>query len=124
MRSAVLALALAFAPLAGCSTGRPTYDWGRYESLLYDMYRRPGKADPSVQIAKLSEDIERAQGRGRAVPPGVHAHLGYMFYLQGNLNAALGEFQTEAMLYPESAKFMKRLEAGATRSAPSATDSP
>ncbi len=124
MRSAVLVLVLALAPLAGCTAGRATYEWGRYESLLYDMYRRPGKADPAIQIAKLSEDIDRAQGRGRAVPPGVHAHLGYMFYLQGNLNAALGEFQTEARLYPESAKFMRRLEDGATQSARSATDSP
>ena len=36
----------------------------------------------SRQIAQLNEDIERAHGSGSAVPPGVHAHLGYMLYLE------------------------------------------
>ncbi len=114
LRLRLPALALALGLIAGCGTVDQTYSWGRYEALLYDMYRRPGKADPSVQIAQLNEDIERAHGRGSAVPPGVHAHLGYMLYLQGNLAAAQREFETENRLYPESAVLMERLSGRAT----------
>jgi hypothetical protein len=40
------------------------------------------------------------------VPPGVHAHLGYMYYLSGNAEAAFDEFATERALFPESATFV------------------
>lgn len=82
------------------------YRWGDYESVLYDMYIRPGKADPTTQIARLSEDITRTQAGGQHVPPGVHAHLGYLYYSQGQLDAAYEEFTTEKSLFPESARFI------------------
>ncbi len=92
---------------AGCAeTEAPLYRWGNYENLIYDMYVNPGKAEPGVQIAKLSEDIQRANAEGKRVPPGVHAHLGYMYYTQGNQGEALQEFALERELYPESAVFI------------------
>jgi hypothetical protein len=107
----VLALLLA----TGCATTKqPHYQWGQYEQLVYEMYAKPGKAEPGVQVAKLSEDIERAQAEGRRVPPGVHAHLGYMYYIQGNEQGAYNEFAIERELFPESAVFIdgivKRLQ--------------
>jgi hypothetical protein len=44
------------------------------------------------------------------VPPGVHAHLGYMYYLQGNTGAAYQEFMTERELFPESATFVNGIQ--------------
>ena len=73
--------------LAGCATG-PLYEWGHYEDLVYEMYVQPGKADPAVQVEKLSRDVAEAETKGRLVPPGVYAHLGYMYLLQGNAAAA------------------------------------
>lgn len=82
------------------------YHWGRYEDLLYDMYVNPGRTDAGAQAAKLSEDIDKAQAEGKAVPPGVHAHLGFLYYQQGNPGGARQEFQTEKRLFPESAAFI------------------
>ncbi|MDF1552646.1 MAG: DUF4810 domain-containing protein [Deferrisomatales bacterium] len=88
----------------GCATEKPTlYRWGEYEQLIYEMYARPGAADPGTQMAKLSADVERTLAEGQRVPPGVHAHLGYLYYLQGNRGAALHEFSTERAVFPESA---------------------
>ena len=82
------AAALAAVLAAGCAQQPYIYRWGVYEELVYEMYAKPGKADPGTQVAKLSEDIARTEAQGGRVPPGVHAHLGYMYYLQGNRDAA------------------------------------
>jgi hypothetical protein len=99
------ALALAFV-VGGCAQSSALYRWGDYESVLYDMYLRPGKADPITQIARLTEDITRTQAAGQRVPPGVHAHLGYLYYSQGQLDAAYEQFVTEKSLFPESTRFI------------------
>ena len=72
-------------------------------------YVGPGKIDSDTQIAKLSENIEQARAQGKPVPPGVHAHLGYLYFLQGNPSAAQQEFETEKSLFPESAVFVDGL---------------
>jgi len=87
----------------GCAQTPALYRWGLYEDLLYDMYKSPGKADPATQVAKLREDVAETESTGRRVAPGVHAHLGYMYYLQGNAAAAAEEFRRERELFPESA---------------------
>jgi len=102
-----LVVVIALAAL-GSACAQPTslYRWGEYESLVYDMYMRPGKADPTTQIAKLNEDIERANAEGQRVPPGLHAHLGYLYYGQGQLDAAYEQFTIEKTLFPESTVFV------------------
>lgn len=99
---------VALAAVAGiaCAQGPALYRWGVYESLLYDMYQKPGTADPGAQVAKLREDVARTEAGGQRVPPGVHAHLGYMYYLQGNAAAARQEFREERELFPEAAPFI------------------
>jgi hypothetical protein len=92
---------------AGCAPRKPEiYRWGLYEGLVYQMYAEPGSADPDTQVVRLSEDVTRTEAEGQRVPPGVHAHLGYMYYLTGNTEAAYREFSTEAELFPESATFV------------------
>jgi hypothetical protein len=93
--------------LSGCAHQKPPlYHWGEYENLVYDMYVNPGKADPGTQIVELSEDIQQASALGQRVPPGVHAHLGYMYYIQGNPDEARHEFLIERELFPESKVFI------------------
>ena len=104
----LVAAALAVLTTA-CGQPSTLYRWGEYESLVYDMYMRPGKADPTTQIARITEDIERtsAQGQqGQHVPPGLHAHLGYLYYGQGQIDAAYEQFVAEKTLFPESAVFV------------------
>ncbi len=100
--------------LTGCGGTQSLYHWGHYEDLLHAMYTHPGKAEPPLQIEILSQDIDRAHASGQAVPPGVHAHLGYLLSLQGHMDAARREFETEKSLYPESARFMDQLMKGMT----------
>jgi hypothetical protein len=92
--------------LSGCATTGPLYYWGEYEELVYQMYIQPGKADPANQIAQLREDINKANADGKPVSPGLHAHLGYMYFLQGDTHSAVLEFETEKKLFPESAIFV------------------
>lgn len=104
--------------LSACDPGtkKPTldYHWGAYEGLVYDMYANPGEATPVIQVDMLAAQIEQTRSRGEPVPPGVHAHLGYMHYISGNIDAALIEFDEERVTYPESATFIdgitRRLE--------------
>lgn len=92
--------------LTGCAEKQALYRWGVYEALLYDLYAKPGRADPGTQVVKLSEDVTRTQAEGKRVPPGVHAHLGYMYYLQGNTAEAQRQFATERARFPESSTFI------------------
>jgi len=104
-----LQLSIMVAALCALSACAPKsiYYWGRYEDLIYDMYVNPGKADPGTQVARLTEDIDKAHAQGQPVPPGVHAHLGYLYYQQGNLGGAEQEFRTEKKLFPESTPFVE-----------------
>jgi hypothetical protein len=100
------ALLMCSGALSACTQQKTLYDWGSYEQLVYDMYANPGKADPGTQIAKLTEDIERINAEGHHVAPGVHAHLGYLYYTQGQVALAKEEFSLEKQLFPESAVFI------------------
>ncbi|GAB3672553.1 DUF4810 domain-containing protein [Salinisphaera aquimarina] len=97
--------------VTGCASQgkQPLYRWGGYQSLIYQQYVKPGTAEPGIQVDKLSADIERTQAEGKRVPPGEHAHLGYMQYQIGNTDQAVQEFQVERNVYPESATLMDRL---------------
>lgn len=99
---------VALCALSGCASPG-LYYWGHYEDLIYDTYAKPGTADSGTQVAKLTEDIDKAHAEGKAVPPGVHAQLGYVYYQQGNLGGAEHEFQTEKQLFPESTVFIDGL---------------
>jgi hypothetical protein len=105
--AALLILAVAvLATASGCTQTTDIYRWGEYEDLVYAMYVKPGTADPGTQALELAEDVARTESEHRRVPPGVHAHLGYLYYLQGNIDAAFVEFQTEKELFPESTVFI------------------
>jgi len=106
MRKMRAAFAIAALLVLSACVKPPLYSWGRYEDLIYQMYIKPGDADPVTQTAKLREDIEKANVESKPVPPGVHAHLAYLYYQQGDLGAAKQEFLIEKKLFPESAPFV------------------
>lgn len=86
----------------GCASSSNLYYWGEYEELVYNMYNKPGSATPEVQIDKLTRDIQKADSRGRPVPPGVFAHLGFMYAAVGNQSDAIASFNEEKERFPES----------------------
>jgi len=104
----MLSVALIVILLAGCSSGpRPLYYWGHYESILYDIYMKPGEADTETQILKLREDIQRSEAKGLAVAPGIYAHLGVLHANKGELDAAQQAFALEQERFPESRHFVQ-----------------
>lgn len=114
-----MSVALLSVLITGCATTQSSlYHWGHYEQLLYDAYNRPDKAEPELQIEKLTQDIEDAQGAGKRVPPGIYAHLGYLFIAQGNRDQSMAAFLKEKELYPESAVFIDGIMARLTKGDP------
>ena len=105
----VFLLGLAILGLSACAVQGPLYHWGPYETLVYQMYAEPGRADPSAQVEQLARDVAAAQASGERVAPGVHMHLGYMYWLQGDAGAARAEIETEKRIFPESSVFAERL---------------
>jgi len=104
-----IGLLLAIALFAGCARRPTLYSWGQYEDLIYASYAKPGEMPPERQVEKLEEDYQKARSENKPVPPGWHAHLGYLYFQLGKLDQARQEFETEKAAFPESAVFMDRL---------------
>lgn len=88
--------------MAGCASNKDIYYWGEYEQLIHDAYMRPGSADTATQIEKLTADIEKAAATGKKVPPGIYAHLGFLYAMEGKDSQSKAAFKQEQTLYPES----------------------
>jgi hypothetical protein len=100
----------ALAILAGCEAPkRPGYHWGDYEALLYNASDESDNIRPDRQARKLEALIEDADRRGRRVPPGVHAHLAYMYLLIERPDLARDNFLLEKEKYPETAVFIDHM---------------
>ena len=88
---------------AGCAARQQDlYYWGEYEQLIHDAYMKPGAADTTTQIEKLTADIEKASATGKRVPPGIYAHLGFLYAMEGKDSQSKAAFKQEQTLYPES----------------------
>lgn len=109
-RAGTLALLLV---LTGCAAPS-LYSWGHYEAVIYATYAKPGAVPPERQIELLEQDYQKARSENKPVPPGFHAHLGYLYFQLGRLDEARREFETEKARFPESAVFMDRLLARLT----------
>ncbi len=110
MNSITLPVALlAAALMTGCASQSGSYRWGSYEDQIYAMYAEGGKSSPQQQILKLEIDVEKARAANKPLPPGHHAHLGYLYYQTGRIDQAIASFETEKLLFPESRAYMDRL---------------
>ncbi len=102
--------------LTACASPTPSlYQWGSYEQQVYAIYNDPGKVPIEQQIAKLEEDYQKARASNKLMPPGFHAHLGYLYFGTGKLDQARQSFATEKSLFPESAVYMDRILAKLTQ---------
>ena len=105
-----LAAALVLFSVAAAGCGSPSYyEWGRYEDSIYDVTIRPDGFDLAAEIDSLEQQIEKTVAKQRPIPPGLHAHLGYLHSVAGNVEAARGHFEQEKALFPESARFVDGL---------------
>jgi hypothetical protein len=109
--SGALALWLAFMVI-GCASANNNpalYYWGSYQQQIYASYNDAGSASPEQQLQQLEADFEKARAANRPVPPGYHAHMGYLYFQVGRLDQAVQAFTTEKTLFPESTIYMDRL---------------
>ena len=108
LRLLLLGAGVCMVVLAGCASPPETslYRWGVYEDLMHLSYTEPGEAGPITQAQRLDEDIARTRAEGKQVPPGVHAHLGFLHYTLGDRVSARANFMRERELFPESATFI------------------
>jgi hypothetical protein len=113
--SSLTVCVLAAIALCGCQLPQEKYYWGHYEEVVYLSYSQPDKVPVAMQIQTLETDIQQAATLKKDVPPGVHAHLGYLYTQAGNVEKAKAEFGKEKQLYPESTVLVDRLIANLTR---------
>jgi len=90
---------------AACKTTEPTYYYGAYPQAIYS-YFKADETSLSQQILILEQVIEQAQGKGKPVAPGVHAHLGMLYFESGNAEQGVSHFEQEKALFPESAAYL------------------
>ena len=103
-----ICLTLMSLALVGCATHPPLYHWGGYQTALYSHMLHDSKFTPTEEIAFLRKDQSQSQREGDALPPGFHAHLGYLYYQVGNREMARTEFLTEKKRFPESTVLIER----------------
>ncbi len=97
--------ALFCATTLGCAQQNTLYRWGSYEDGLYqNLVRRT--EDPATQAVRLAADVARTEAEGKRVPPGAHAHLGWLLYSTGDSQGARTHLETEKSLFPESTKMV------------------
>ena len=105
-----VALCASFFVLTGCANQQQSlYQWGSYENQVYALYADNGRVPPEAQITQLEEDYQKARAANKSVPPGYHAHLGFLDFQVGKPDQALQSLQTEKALFPESTVYMDRL---------------
>jgi hypothetical protein len=92
--------------ITGCATNKDIYYWGEYETLIHNSYIEPGSADPQTQIEKLNVDLQKAEAKGKRIAPGIYAHLGFLYAMQGKDSQSKAAFMEERTLYPESSIFI------------------
>ncbi len=100
-------ITLSAALLAGSCETPTRYEWGSYESSVYAI--TTAEADVGAEIEGIETTLQRGRDRDKPAPPGMHAHLGYLYLLRDDPDSATAAFETEKELFPESAAFVDGL---------------
>lgn len=102
-------LPAALLQLAGCST---TYEWGAYEPVVLRPTARTALGRD--ERARLGAQIVQAREkrRGRTIPPGAQAHVGWLYLQTGEKGEARRWLEAEKQSFPESAGLVDKLLEG------------
>lgn len=97
------ALLLCSAVLAGCAGQKTLYQWEGYQTQVHQYFKGDS---PEAQVEALERDLEKIKAKDGMVPPGYHAQLGLLYSGLGKDDQMVQQFQTEKVLFPESAPYM------------------
>jgi len=95
--------------LTACDASKTHYQWGIYEDRLHADYIHPGELSPLDAAEILTTDVSATVEKGEKVPPGVLAHIAYLYFQAGELDTAIEFFNREKTQFPESSKFIDTL---------------
>lgn len=107
IRKIILVAILAIAA-SGCKTTEPQYYYGQYSNAVYS-YFKADEVTVEEQISILEEVIQTAAANSKYVAPGIHAHLGMLYFEVGNHQLGAQHFEQEKALFPESTHYINFL---------------
>ena len=98
----------ALAVLSACaSKDTMIYHWGSYQDQVYEGFQiESGNTSADKQLQKLQEEQQKAVSKGKALPPGFMAHMGYLYFQTGQTDLAAKAFEDEKTRFPESTAYM------------------
>lgn len=105
MKSMIAMLALLV--LSGCASKGTLYDWGGYNGMLYESYKKPDTTAANMQ--KLQAHVARLEQGRLKVAPGLYADLGTLYLQAGDRDRAVENYRKERAAWPESAGLMDAL---------------
>ncbi|MDP2537641.1 DUF4810 domain-containing protein [Alteromonas stellipolaris] len=91
--------------IVGCKTTEPLYYYGEYNSAVYSYFKSED-VSLEAQITVLQQAIEQAAAQDKDIAPGIHAHLGMLYFESGNGDRGTLHFEQEKALFPESAQYI------------------
>lgn len=103
----LLLIALCGLLLSGCAKPPSMYQWGRYDTMLYESYKSPEK---SVEFRQgLEEHIAKMEQSKQKIAPGLYAELGTLYLQTGDSTKAIAMYIKERDIWPESRGLMDTL---------------
>lgn len=94
--------------LSACKTTESLYYHGEYNKAVY-AYLKADDSSLDEQIANMQKIIQSAETAGKPVAPGIHAHLGLLYFDNGNVQLGEQHFEVEKALFPESSTYLDML---------------
>jgi hypothetical protein len=116
MKPRVIGLLLASVVVAGCATTGDTYDWGKYDEMLYQSYKDVSKTD-NLRVG-IETHIAALEKSNRRVAPGLYAELGTLYLEAGDPERAISLYAMEREAWPESKGLMDVMIASLERRRP------
>jgi hypothetical protein len=105
IRGIALLSALSLVALSGCANvPQPLYYWGDFPAQQYSYFK--GDKAPEDSILRLEKIREEARAKGKAVPPGMQAHLGMLYGQTGRTDLFEFNLQGERQQFPESGAYL------------------
>jgi hypothetical protein len=97
---------LLLACLAAC-VSQPMYQWGTYESNLFQSYKDPTK----VEALRINLEAHTAlmESNRQKVAPGLYAELGTLYLQLGSSDKAINMYKKEREAWPESQGLMNSM---------------
>jgi hypothetical protein len=95
--------------LASCTTQKPLYYWGKYDTTSYNYLKNSDEASLLELIETYKNIIEKQNGSRGVVPPGIYADYGFLLLQASKTEEGKAMLLKEVALYPESKVFIDRI---------------